>query len=92
MINVLIIGMVLAAAGFIVYITRSWTSAQKEKAASDGESKAALDQLRRINETKLEQERKIRQDEKIQVENARPGPGGGTPFGMLPDKDPDSLN
>ena len=84
--------MVLAAAGFIVYITRSWTSAQKEKAASDGESKAALDQLRRINVAKMNQERETRLHEQEQIEAARPGPGDGVPFGMLPDKDPDSLN
>lgn len=91
MINVLIIGMVLAAAGFIVYITRSWTSAQKEKATSDGESKVALEQLQRINVAKMNQERETRLHEQAEIDSARTGPDGGTPF-LLPDKDPDSLN
>lgn len=92
MINFLIIGLILAAATVIVYITRSWTKAQIEKATADGESEVANEQLRRMNEAKLAQERETRLHEKEQADSSRPGPGGGVPFGVLPDKDPDSLN
>lgn len=88
----IIIGAILAFSVFLVYITRSWTRAENKNAALEQNSKAADDRLRSLNEEKLSREYDLRKYEQDEIDRARSGPPGGTPFGVLPDKDPDSFN
>ncbi len=91
MTNVILLGLFLAFAAGIVYITRSWTKAENKNAANEGFSKAALDQLKALNEERMARERETRLHEQEDIDHATAGPGGGHPF-LSEDKDPDSLN
>lgn len=71
MISLLILGLVLAISVFLVYITRSWTSAQKDKATLEISSKMALERNRAVENDYLRTETQLRTTE---AQNVPPEP------------------
>lgn len=79
-----IIGIVLALTAVIVYITRSWTTSEKEKATSELDSKMALDRLSEFERAQIKKELERRTKDKNETADL-PRATSGTR--LLPDKD-----
>lgn len=93
--TVLIIGIVLAVAGFIVYISRGWNDAENKKAASDAMSEAALERTKILEETRIREEYARREAAQKDLEDLPSSPEPGERFypeRLLPNGNKDRLN
>lgn len=63
MTNVIIIGIVVALAAIIVYISRAWGKGQKERADLEENSKSTLDRLSTLEKERIRLEYELRKNE-----------------------------
>lgn len=93
--STLIVGIILALVGFIVYITRAWTNADNKKATRAEEARVANDRNYVLEREKLENEAYLRKREEDEIAHYRhDGPAGTVLFypRMPEDKDPGDIN
>lgn len=98
MANLIIVGVIVACIGALVYALRNQIAAEKEMATSRETQKVALDKVEVLENAALEDEYAIREHESQEIKNARDKEPTYTrsTIGFYPDrlspKDPDDLN